>query len=127
MTEKWEPRPDRPEGGPFVHRRLLEEVERLRAEPAWRDGDRNAITLTRGAGVRLVLTALKQGAVLHEHRAPAPATVHVLSGRMAFRVGGQRLELGPGHVVAMEAGLEHAGEALEDTAFLLTIAEERGR
>jgi len=123
MSRAWQPRSDRPEAGPVVHLSLAEEVARLQAEPAWREGDRNAITLTKRAGLRLVLTALRQGAVLQEHRAPAAASVHVLSGRMVLRAGERPLELGPGDVVTMEAGLAHAAEALADTAFLLTLAE----
>jgi quercetin dioxygenase-like cupin family protein len=123
MSRTWHPRPDRPEAGPLVHRNLPEEVARLQAEPAWRDGDRNAITLTKRAGVRLVLTTLRQGAVLQEHRAPGAASLHVLSGRMTLRVDDRPLELGPGDVVTMEAGLTHSAEALADTAFLLTLAE----
>jgi quercetin dioxygenase-like cupin family protein len=123
MSATWQPRPDRPEAGPLVHRRLDDEIARLQGEPAWRDGDRNAITLTKGAGLRLVLTALRQGAALNEHRAPAAATLHVVSGRMMLRAAGQALELGSGDVVTMEAGLVHAAEALTDTVFLLTLVE----
>jgi quercetin dioxygenase-like cupin family protein len=127
MTEPWSPRTERPQAGPHVSLRLADEIERLQREPGWRDGDRNAITLTRGVGLRLVLTALRQGAALQEHRAPAAATVHVLSGRLALRAAGEPLELGPGDVVVMEAGLAHAAEALADSVFLLTLAEgERG-
>lgn len=126
MTPTWLPRSDRPEAGPFVHLRLAEEVARLETEPAWRDGDRNAITLTK-QGVRLVLTTLRQGAVLHEHRVPTAATLHVLSGRMVLRMDGRPLELGPADVVTMEPGLAHAAEALADTAFLLTLVENGAR
>ena len=125
MSEKPEARRDRPEGGPFVHNRLLEEIERLKTEPAWHDGDRNAITLTKSIGLRLVLTVLRQGAVLREHHAPSAVTLHVISGRMVLRVGDRSLDLGPGEVVTMEAGLTHSGEARADTAFLLTLVETR--
>jgi hypothetical protein len=42
---------------------------------------------------------------------------------MTLRVGDRSLDLGSGDVVAMEAGLAHADDAQEDTAFLLTIVE----
>ena len=121
------PRSDRPDSGPSVHTRLAREVERLNSERARTDGDRNAITLTKGAGLTLVLTALRAGAVLREHRAPAAATLQVLSGRMTFRAGDRSLDLASGDLVAMEAGLAHAAEAQEDTAFLLTIVEGGAR
>jgi hypothetical protein len=48
MSEKDQARRDRPKAGPFVQNRLREEIERLETARAWRDGDRNAITLTKG-------------------------------------------------------------------------------
>lgn len=125
MSQARSPRPDRPEAGPFVHSRLHEEVERLKTEPTWHDGDRNSITLTRRSGLTLVLTVLRAGAVLREHRAPTAATLHVISGRLIVRVGDRLLELGPGEVVTMEPRLTHAAEARSDTALLLTLAEAR--
>src|SRR5687767_15766291 len=80
MSQTRQPRPDRPEAGPFIHSRLAEEVERLKTEPAWHDGDRNSITLTKRSGLTLVLTVLRAGAVLREHRAPTAVTLHVISG-----------------------------------------------
>lgn len=123
MTEIQHARRDRPEAGPFVLNRLLEEVERLKTEHAWREGDRNAITLTKSAGLRLVVTILRRGALLREHRAPGAATIQVISGGMVLRIGDRSLELAPGDVVTMKPGLIHAGEALADTAFLLTLVE----
>ena len=56
-------------------------------------------------------------------KAGAAATLHVLSGRLALRLDERQLELGSGDLVTMEAGLPHAGQALSDTAFLLTLVE----
>ena len=123
MTPTPHPRSARPATGSLVHTRLAGQLERLKNERTWTDGDRNTITLTKGAGLTLVLMALRAGAVLRDHRAPAAATVHVLSGRMRLRARDRSLELVSGDVVAMEAGLTHAAEAQEDTAFLLTIVE----
>jgi hypothetical protein len=71
MTLEPQARRDRPQAGPFVHNRLLEEVERLKTETAWRDGDRNAITLTT-TGLRLVLTVLCQGPCSESIAPPPP-------------------------------------------------------
>lgn len=124
MTSTPPHRPDRPEAGPFVHTRLPEVVERFTSERAWIDEDRNAITLTKGAGLTLVLTTLRAGAVLREHRAPAAATLHVLSGRMTLRAGDRALDLVSGDVVSMEAALAHAADAQDDTVFLLASSRE---
>ena len=43
---------------------LLEEAGKLRREPAWQQGDRNAKTFVKADDLRLVLTTLKQGATV---------------------------------------------------------------
>lgn len=122
MTEQGRPRPARPSGGPVVHARLGEQLERLRQEPAWRAGDRNAITLVKTPALSLVLLAVKEGARLQEHRAEGSLTVQVVSGSVRVEAGGRRIELAPGEVLVLEAGLEHALEAVRESAVLLTIA-----
>jgi quercetin dioxygenase-like cupin family protein len=117
------PRRDRPATAPLAHLRLPDEIERLKTEQSWIEGDRNAITLAKGAGLTLVLTALRRGAVLREHRAPGHATLHLLAGRMVLRADERSLDLAPGDVVTLEAGLPHAAEAVDDAVFLLTIVE----
>jgi quercetin dioxygenase-like cupin family protein len=108
---------------------LAGEVEALRGESAWRQGDRNAKTFLREAGLRVVLTALKAGALVKEHRVPGPATVAALSGRLALRLPDQTVELAAGQLLALPPDLPHDVEALEESAFLVTIAwpaESRG-
>src|SRR5687768_5586242 len=65
-------RPGRPAAGPAVHVDIDEAIRRLKTERPSTDGDRNAITLTKYGGLTLVLTALRRGAVLREHRARPP-------------------------------------------------------
>jgi quercetin dioxygenase-like cupin family protein len=120
------PRPDRPHAGPFAHWRLDEQVERLKTEAAWHDGDRNSITLTKRTGLTLVLTVLREGAVLAEHRAPHAVSLHVISGRISVRVGDRSLELGAGEVVTMEPRLTHTVQARSEATILLTLAEDEG-
>jgi quercetin dioxygenase-like cupin family protein len=113
---------------------LSEEVAALRREPAWQQNDRNAKTFVKEADLRMVLTVLKQGAVVTEHRAPGTAVVQALSGRIRLRIADRLVELPAGHVVILERDLPHDVEALEESAFAITIAwspttlgDERGQ
>src|SRR3954470_10613814 len=54
---------------------LSHEVATLRGEPAWQQSDRNAKTFVKEADLRVVLTVLKRGAIVKEHRAPGTAVV----------------------------------------------------
>jgi quercetin dioxygenase-like cupin family protein len=116
---------DRPAGDPVFHARLPEQVERLRREPAWRAGDRNAITLFKTPALSLVLLAVQAGARLHEHRAEGALTIQVISGAVRVDAGGRRVELAPGEVLVLEPGLAHAVEAVRESGILLTIAGGR--
>lgn len=98
------------------------EVEMLRREPAWAQGDRNAKTLVKEPDLRVVLTVLKQGASLREHRVPGTATVQVLSGRARLHLSGHQVEVSTGGVVSLARDLPHDLEALEESAVLISIA-----
>ena len=58
MADTWQARLERPATGPLLHTRIGEQVEHLKQEPTWRTGDRNAITLTKGPTLRVVLIVL---------------------------------------------------------------------
>jgi hypothetical protein len=92
---------------------LMAELAQLQQEESWRRGDRNAKTLVKESGLRVTMTALKAGAKLDQHETDGPLTIHALRGKLRLAVGGQPVELTPGHLLALDA--------LEDSAFLLTI------
>ena len=122
MASQWHPRSDRPIAVPFLHVDIAEHVRHLREEPVWASGTRNAITLTKEPGLRVVLTILKRGTKLHEHQASGPLTIQVISGRLDLHAAGQSAVVGPGEMAVLESAVGHELEALEESAFLLTIA-----
>ena len=101
---------------------LLDEAARLRREPTWQQSDRNAKTFVKADDLRLVLTTLKQGAVVKEHRAPGSAVVQTLSGRIRLGLPDRSEDLPAGALVVLEPNLPHDVEALEESAFAITIA-----
>jgi quercetin dioxygenase-like cupin family protein len=100
---------------------LEDEFRRLRSEAAWRQGDRNAKTLVRALAFRVVLTAIKPGARIQGHTVDAPLALQVVAGRVRLQLTGQTIELSAGQLLALEPGVAHDVEALEESAFLLTI------
>lgn len=110
---------------PMLSFDLNAEIEQLRKEDAWQGG-RNSKTLVKHADFRVVLTVLKSGARLHEHRAPGRISVQTVAGHIRMHVEGKVFDLPAGHLLALERGIVHDVEALEDSAFLLTIAWPQG-
>ena len=99
---------------------LNAEIERF--HPGDTASGRRAETLIKTEGLRVVLVTMRAGISLHDHTAPGPITIHALTGRFTATYGDQERELSPGDVVSLAPGIMHAVKALEDGAFLLTIA-----
>ena len=106
---------------PILSFDLNTEIEQLRRENAWQGG-RNSKTLVKHSDFRLVLTVLRSNARLHEHRAAGRISVQAVAGHIQMHVEGKVFDLPAGHLLALERAIAHDVEALEDSAFLLTIA-----
>jgi len=110
-----------PMASPFLEFDLADEVDRLRGEATWKSG-RNARTLMKYDDFRVVLTALQPKVRIPEHTTEGRITVHMLSGHIRLNASGRTFDLRPGSLVALDQGATHDIEALEESAFLLTIA-----
>jgi quercetin dioxygenase-like cupin family protein len=115
-------RPVRQLAGSVLGFDLRAELASLRGEASWQGGDRNARTLVEEPTLRIVLVVMKRGARLREHDAHGPVSVHALAGLLRLRLPSQSVDLPAGHLLTLEREVPHDVEALEDSAFLLTIA-----
>ena len=106
---------------PFLDFDLPAEVHRLHSEETWTTGQ-NARTLIKYDDLRIVLIALRANARVPEHKTEGRISVHVLSGHIQVRAAGRTFNLRPGGLLALDHGVLHDVEALEESAFLLTIA-----
>jgi quercetin dioxygenase-like cupin family protein len=80
-----------------------------------------AQTLTKLAGLKLVLIALRAGARIPQHRADVDICIQLLRGRCSVEVGGQALELTAGQAATLARGLPHDVSAQEDSELLLIL------
>lgn len=110
-----------PMAAPFLEFDLPAEIHRLRAETTWSTGH-NARTLAKYDDVRIVLIALRANARMPEHKTEGRISVHVLAGHIQVKAAGRTFNLRPGGLLALDQGLPHDVEALEESALLLTIA-----
>ena len=102
---------------------LAREFDALRKEPSWLRGDRNAKTLVQEHDLRVVLVALKPAARLGDRESRTHVTVHVLVGRLLVHLAaGRTVEVFADRLVSIAPRVSHELEALEECAFLLTIA-----
>lgn len=114
-------RPSKDLADPLAVLDLPAELARLREEEPWRRSGRHTRTLIKDADLRVVLIALQTGARLEEHQAPGRITIHTLDGRLRVGVAGQSVDLPVGQLMTIGPAIRHDVEALEESAFLLTI------
>jgi quercetin dioxygenase-like cupin family protein len=126
MEEKFnEATPQRPQGRTIdassVTINLLSFIEQIRSEDAWKDSDRNAITVFKTNGMCIVLIALHKGAQMIKHVVDGLMSVQVLVGEMLFTTDEQSIDLSKGEMLALHEGVPHSVIAKVETIFLMTI------
>ncbi len=99
-------------------------LSNMKQEPTWRTAHRNAMTLVKQPVFRVVLVALRGGAEVAAHEAESPVTVQAIEGRLAIRAGSEDFVLTAGQLLVLRPGLRHTLRALDESAFLLTLAAE---
>ena len=73
-------------------------------------------------GLRIVLIALKARSRIPEHHTEGQISIQTVAGHIKVRAQGRSFHLPAGGLLALGQGLPHDVEALEESAFLLTIA-----
>ncbi len=101
---------------------LMEAATTLRAEPEWQRGDRNSRTVATSNRMRIVLTALRAGAVMGSSDMDDTLAIQVIEGGLAVRIDGAESELGPGQIAIVEEPSQWELEASDESLIMLTVA-----
>ena len=127
MDEKFnKATPQRPQGdrimdAPLVTIDIRSFTKQIKEEKAWEDSDRNAITVFKTDGMRIVLIALHKNAEMAKHTAEGMISVQVLEGKILFTTDEQSVELEQGGMLALHQNIPHSVLANEEAIFLLTL------
>ena len=115
-----------PMAAPFLEFDLPAEVHRLHAEKGWSTGH-NTRTLIKYDDFRVLLTVLQAQKRIPQHKTKGRISIQVLSGHVQLKAAGRTFSLRAGGLLALDQEVPHEVEALEESAFLLTIAWPDGR
>ena len=117
----------RPEGGrimdaPLVNMDIPDFIKQIKSEPTWDKSDRNAITIYKTDGMRIVLIALHEDAVIAKHSANGVISIQVLEGEIVFTAVNQSVVLKKGQMIGLHKGEPHIVAAAKESVFLLTLS-----
>ncbi len=101
---------------------IAHEITQLRLEDSWQRGTgRSSKTLVKHPDFRIVLTLMKPGSRMHEHRTDARISIQAVMGRIKLHLPQRTVELSAGQLLALDSEVPHDVEAEEESAFLLTV------
>jgi len=101
---------------------LVDEIARLRAEGAYVEGDRNALTLVKDGPFRLVLVVFRAGAEFNEGDQRGTIALQLIQGELSVRVGPEAVALRDSQIAAIGRGHPWSARALVDGAMLIQLA-----
>ena len=100
---------------------LSQELADSELKKPWQAGH-YARTLFKKSDLRVVLISMEAASRLKEHHADGAISVQVLKGSIRFTTQGESHDLRSGNMLMLGASIKHEVEALEESAFLLTVA-----
>jgi len=109
-----------PMAAPFLEFDLTRELEQLHGEPEWNRGQ-NARTLVKYDDFRVVLTALKAHSRCPQHQTKGRVSIQTVAGHILVPAESRTFDLPTGTLLTLDRHLPHDVEALEESAFLMTI------
>jgi quercetin dioxygenase-like cupin family protein len=115
-------------GQPLLQFNLLQEIQALRQEDSWeRETGRSSKTLAKYPDFRIVLILMKADTKMDQHRAEGRVSIHQMLGKICVHLPDQDVTVSAGDLLVLDCGVLHNLEALEESAFLLTISWDKGR
>jgi quercetin dioxygenase-like cupin family protein len=106
---------------PMMAFAIAEEISKIKADhPSTSEGKRSAV-LAKNEHVSIVLAVLARGEALEEHQTEGQITVTVVQGAIRFDALNERVRLNAGGLLTLRPGIRHSVEALEDSAFVITV------
>lgn len=108
--------------GPSSEFNLARELDELHGEPEWESGGIARKVLIRYPDFQITLRAMKAATRIPDHHNPGRICVHTLRGHIRMHAEGKLFDLPQGKMLVLDRAITHDVEALEESAFLLTVA-----
>jgi quercetin dioxygenase-like cupin family protein len=102
---------------------LKDELRQLRSRESWqRNSGRSSKTLAKYPDLHIVLILMKPDTKMNEHHVDGRTSIQLLQGRLRVHLPSESVEIHAGDLLTLEYGILHHVEALEESAFVITIS-----
>lgn len=100
---------------------LESEIAQLQRSPEWSTGIARKI-LIQYPDLQITLRTMRAHTRIPEHHNPGRICVQTVQGHIRMHADGQVFDLPKGKMLVLDRAIVHDVEALEESAFLLTVA-----
>ena len=100
-------------------------IAQLHRSPEWSTGIARKV-LIQYPDLQITLRTMRAHTRIPEHRNPGRICVQTVQGRIRMHADGRVFDLPKGKVLVLDRAIIHDVEALEESAFLLTVAYPEG-
>ncbi len=108
---------------PLLQFNLVEELRQLREQDSWRRmSGRSSKTLVKHPDFHIVLILMKAKSRMSEHHIDARISMQLLQGKILIELPDRQMEVRAGELFALDYGIPHDVQAIEESAFLITIS-----
>ena len=102
---------------------LNDELKQLRRRDSWQwNIGRSSKTLAKYPDLHIVLILMRPDTRMREHHVDGRLSIQILQGRVRVYLPNDTVEIHAGDLLALEYGTLHHVEAVEESAFLITIS-----
>lgn len=98
-------------------------IDQIKNEKAWKENDRNAITIYKTDKLRIILVALHKDATMQTERPGNIFSLQVLKGKINVATNYATTEVKKNKLLAVHGEVPYTICALKKSIFLLTLAE----
>ncbi|HEX2920148.1 MAG TPA: hypothetical protein VHO50_03180 [Bacteroidales bacterium] len=104
--------------------KLKKIISNLKAEKKWTDGELNSVILVNSSSYKVLLTVLHEGSEVITYQANDSITLQIIEGSLLLHLKEEKIALGEGEMITINEKVRYSFDAVEDTAFLLTLVSE---
>lgn len=97
-------------------------IENMKHNHTWAKGELTAMILMNSPGKQVVLTALHEKTEIDSFQSSDSITLQIIEGKLKFHTRKESVTLNKGQVLTLHENIKYSLRTLEETVFLLTIA-----
>lgn len=101
-------------------------IKDLKSEQSWMEGELSSVILLNGPSYKVLLTLLHEGTEVISYQANDSITFQVIEGSLILHIREELVALNKGEMLTIDEKIKYSFDAVEETAFLLTLVSEKG-